>query len=187
LCSTAIDVVATDELAEGLISASIDPSVVMPIASGIRGTLPLACIGSLRVLCTTASKGVLSSAPSTAFGASTGGRESIVPYPEPRSFSQKVPFHTRLGRLRTMSSGARSRRAARAARARWTRSVQRVSREGRVRTMRKDKIGLESGPVQEPIRNHNRHKFSREDRDGRQSRTCTIPMEVRRPAAWRLF
>jgi len=139
-----IEAVATDELADGLISAGIDLSVVIPTASDTRGTLPLAPIASLWVLCPTVNSGVLSSAPSTTFGRSPGGRKSIALYPGPRSFSQNVPFHTLLGRLRTMSSGARSRRAARAARARWTRSVQSVSREGRVRTMRKDRIGLES-------------------------------------------
>jgi hypothetical protein len=189
---TIIEVVATDELAEGLISVGVALPAVITTVPDTRGTLPLASIGSLRVPCTPASKGVLSSGRSSAFGMSTGGRDSTTLYPEPRSFSQNIPFHTRLGRLRTISSGARSRRAARAARARWTRSVQRVSRDGRVRTMRKDRMGLgkehqlpraitgiRSATGMRPAVEEGQHD--------RIAHTCTTPKEVRQPAAWRQF
>jgi len=61
----------------------------------------------------------------------------------PSCFSQCVPVHTCHGKLRTISSGARSRWAARAARIRWMRSVMNVSAEGRRRMTTNAMIGLE--------------------------------------------
>ena len=60
----------------------------------------------------------------------------------PSCFSQWVPVHICHGRLRTTSSGARSRWAARAARIRWIRSVMNVSAEGRRRMTMNVMIGL---------------------------------------------